>query len=212
VTRRTAKQRRDVAYHEAGHAVVAWLSGLPFGAITIVPKLDTMTAGSIDSPWYRQQTDNPRPPQFSCKCGLVLNVAPIIAAAIPDSDLRSDDDHGILNICVSYAGGEVTRILTGRLTGGEGSDYRDLGDIAEHCWPYHSDATRRALLRGLRLHTHDLLRDRWALVEALATAVLTRRKMTERQATAVLRRAWSMDWTRSLKVPAAKDGATGTGQ
>lgn len=191
---RASKQLREAAYHEAGHAVVAWLASLPFGEISIVPNRDTQTAGSIDSPWYRQQTENPPIPVANCgKCGARVDLAPVLATTFPDCDLRSEDDHATLNVCVFYAGGEATRILTGRLTGGEGSDYRQIADIAEHCWQYHGAATRRALLRGLRLHTHDLLRARWALVEALATAVLRRKKMTERQATAVLRSAWRAD-------------------
>jgi ATP-dependent Zn protease len=45
--RRTTKQLRRTAIHEAGHAVVGRVLGTTCGEATIVPDYDEMTAGAI---------------------------------------------------------------------------------------------------------------------------------------------------------------------
>ena len=52
---RTLRQREVTAYHEAGHAVAAFLEGRPIDFVTILPQEDTL--GSVTHPpigkWFR---------------------------------------------------------------------------------------------------------------------------------------------------------------
>jgi ATP-dependent Zn protease len=44
-------QRRATAHHEAGHAVVGGILGLPCGAVTIEPDQDSVGHAFVPSPW-----------------------------------------------------------------------------------------------------------------------------------------------------------------
>ena len=190
---RTHRQREATAYHEAGHAVVAWLSALPFGIISVEPDPDERYAGYVESAWHGYVSENPEPPTATChQCGAELNFAAAIAVYIPDRDLRSEQDYAVTCICSLFAGGEATRLLTGRTDPvGPSGDLREIGHIADYCahWGSHTAKTRRVLLQGLQLHTRDLLRTNWNLVTALAAAVLERNEVSEDDAAAVLRAA-----------------------
>jgi hypothetical protein len=178
-------QLEETAYHEAGHAVLAWLAGSPFERVSVVPDEDA--AGHIINPWW--QLAEP-PNQFvdvTCPtCGTC--VTPLVAHCFRDDELRDGEDVALHAARGLYAGGEAVKLRRGvrQRSGGCGSDDAQIADIIASTWPDYDDATHRALCCYLRLSARATLQRAWGEVEALAAALLERRTLNGDEARAIL--------------------------
>jgi hypothetical protein len=175
----------ETAYHEAGHAVLAWLAGSPFERVSIIPEEDS--AGHIINPWWKLAEPPNEFVNLTCPtCGAY--VTPLVAQCFRDDELRDEGDVALHAAQVLYAGGEAVKLRRGvrQRSVGCGSDDAQIADVIASAWPDYDDATHRALCRYLRLSARAELRREWVEVSALAAALLERRTLTGDEARAVL--------------------------
>ncbi len=56
------KQLTNIAYHEAGHAVISYFLGVPFKFVTIVPNVQKETAGHVETwpipKWFKPDMEH----------------------------------------------------------------------------------------------------------------------------------------------------------
>jgi len=151
------------AYHEAGHAVAAYVFKRPIDKLTIVPDADSYGAAHYRAGWF----DHLKPDvqitirtrerlEAGIVCGLAGTAAEMIFAG-PEAEKLAGTDLAQVATCADY------------LTGG----------IEE----------AEAYLKWLVIRTDALLQrePRWSCVEVLAAALLKRRHLSGRRARQIIR-------------------------
>lgn len=138
------------AYHEAGHAVMAQLCGQQVTEVEIVG--DTEHTGSVRSlrfPEEHSTEQDPSIPTAPIERRLLCTVAGMVAEAMVSGHRNWDEGSEDLDTAVRLA-------------------MQVVGDC-ERVLPF---------LQMVGDHTEDLLRGSWPAVEALAGALMDRRRMT----------------------------------
>jgi len=160
-----SKRRKleKTAYHEAGHAVIAWLLHRPFVHVSIIP--DDVNLGHLRK--------TPKP-----------------ASLHPEYE-RNARTEGWLRgeIMVDLAGPLAEKLTTGRgnwRIGADG-DFHHAFDMA--CYLTCGEAETTAFVRWLWERTKLLLEMNWPIMEALAKELLQRRVIGAKQARALMREA-----------------------
>lgn len=166
--RLTRKQHRQaVAFHEAGHAVMAYLQRIPFRRITIVPDPGADTLGSVLLGAWPDWA-NPESIKYREKAAL---------------------EYFQRRVRVDMAGQIAeTHHLSRRVRFGLYRDNCNAADGALHLCGGRND-TAQAMLDWLYLDTRDQLTAPavWPSVQALAEALLDHRTMTSRAARSCIR-------------------------
>lgn len=160
----TDKRLRATAYHEAGHAVVMWelrsrQGERGFEHVTIVPNEEQGSLGHC--------RNVPAPSDFH----------PDVETR-PEDVVRLQDD-----IVATFAGTEAEKRYTGRYNHvGADSDYHHAVELADYL--VGSNEECEALLRWLMVRTRALVAQPhvWAMIEALAAALLEHPTMTSEEA------------------------------
>ena len=143
--------RTATAYHEAGHAVVAWRLGVAVRGVSIVPDEDT-----------------------SGRC----HHAALIRGKYPELD---DSLRAVVRmqkqVMVSLAGLIAQRIHSPRSVRRyhAHTDHRAAVDVALHLTSSEEEAS--AFLKWLEIRTGNLLRAHWPMVDALSKELLARGSM-----------------------------------
>jgi hypothetical protein len=137
--------RRSTAYHEAGHAVIAFVGESPVGDISIIR----------DGP-DRGRTELPLPDDFD-------------PAYCDDASRRTVLEPWIL---AKHAGQAAERKAMGRTHRVRGArlDREQAEEAAE--WVTFSDQERRAYLRWLGARAVELVEREWDAIEGLASRLL----------------------------------------
>jgi len=153
------------AYHEAGHAVVAFALGLPYRTISI--KRDTDTLGRVHffkMPSARAEYDT----SYRQRGRLEPRIMSTLAGAIAE---------------------EIVKGTAGKL--GAQKDREDAAELASRFTS--SSREQQAYLKWLNVRTEELLRQRISLhrLHALAQELLVRKEMTGRECRAFLQRVIS---------------------
>jgi ATP-dependent Zn protease len=154
-------QDRVTAYHEAGHAVAAWTFGMRFKRVTIVPKDDSLGSLTL-SMWG-------------------TSVSPDLLS----TDDAEDVEYIRRRIVVSLAGGLAEEVLTGAPNDTMRShDLHSAVDLAGYVTRSLEDMEE--YLDSASLSASEVVRGNWAVIEALAGALLEHRTLNFEQATAVM--------------------------
>jgi ATP-dependent Zn protease len=124
-------ERRRTAYHESGHAVIAWLLGLRFRHITIVPS--GIFLGQVVMPPVRRSTA--RVSHLQIRRVILMRLAGGIAEGLARRDGQASGVSEDLNVALS-----LMRCLPGcRSMTGFTRRYRDMfkqaKDLVERNWP-----------------------------------------------------------------------------
>ena len=157
VKQANGSRSKGVAYHESGHAVVACLSGIPFRYVTITSPFDGHIQLKDQPPWADE--------------------APRLAAE--------------REVMVSFAGqvaeqkhlGKGTRrpALKGPVSGDD-ADVRKISRV----FGGHRPATILAWCQWLYLRTKETVDEHWPEIEAVASALLKRGRLSESEVKAIL--------------------------
>ena len=155
--------RTAVAYHEAGHAVVAHAHHVRIRAITIRPQDDALGQVAVKHPrWFLPELNSGA--DRSRVVGYAIDVAVVV-----------------------FAGPAAERLFTGRHNHlGADFDYQAVGQLAANLCG--SERQRRAMLRWLRITADEVV----ALdhiregIEAVAQALTERQRLTAGQVREVL--------------------------
>lgn len=139
------------AYHEAGHAVIAWANQIGLREASIIPNSTSGTLGHCRHatwPSFRPDTDN---------------------------SLRTRRRAEML-IMVALAGSEAEKRVTGRYNHrGAESDMHYAGGLTMYLTGSAEEA--EALLRWLTIRTRNVLENHWSTVEPLADALLNEQRL-----------------------------------
>ena len=163
----------EIAVHEAGHAVLAWITGRKIERVWMVK--DAQHARLLASPDHEFQTGS------------------VVLAALPD-DIDLQDPR-----CRVLAEREAMIALAGELAvirhrGCRKGQSLNRADLARLTYlAAQAEASEEPLapyLDRLALKTTLYLDVYWPFVEALARALLDRRDLTSRQVTDILRELW----------------------
>jgi hypothetical protein len=162
-TRRAARPLEHTAYHEAGHAVAAWVQHRRFTRVTIVPKAEVLGSCSLARlPTFHPDLDIDRRTEQWTEREILLSLAGIAAEAHligrrPRGWFDQNDVRQAFRLALYQAGGDV----------------KGAAAYLDWCW-YPA--------RGLVAHPLN-----WAAIEALAAALLAHRTLGERRARQVIR-------------------------
>jgi ATP-dependent Zn protease len=148
------RYRKDekTSYHEAGHAVAAYVCKYAAAVkkVTIVPEGEML--GCMWS--YRQPSFHP--------------------------DQKEDLNRIVDRTTVLLAGASAVKILTGRRQNkGAESDYEKAADMAGYASGNNDEVD--ALLRWAGIRTKNLLTVHWDLVERTATALMEHKTLSARE-------------------------------
>lgn len=163
--RRSEQRRRATAYHEAGHAVAAFIVQRGFRKISILE--DEETLGRVLYQKWRKDFD---------------------PSVIDPERARRQIEKAIVT---AYAGGEAERRHTGRRNArGSRSDDETAVDLA--CYviaDWEEELT--AFLRWLRIRSRNIVTvaQNWRAVEALAAALLDKGEVNVSEARDIIIRA-----------------------
>jgi hypothetical protein len=155
-----------IAHHEAGHAVLAWVQGLPIKRVHVVPNEKHLGAVVIPSS-YDDAIE-----------GDGWNVPAEREWVDPAKEARVD-----------VAGYLAVRRLSRSARTGASADLKHFEDCVGQLAPKTSpcwEAERRAWRVLLRAQARGLLEKNWPSVETLAAALVARRDLTGDEAAAVL--------------------------
>jgi ATP-dependent Zn protease len=164
-------EMRATAYHEAGHAVVADRLGYGFSTVSIIPDADDATHGRI---------------VFSC---------PVLASD-PNLGLTLRQEERVRNnIVVTLAGGIAEERFCGKptdeITLGTQSDRDSVTDLAFRM--AGSTAECQALLDWLATRADNIVTHRWPQIEAVAAALVERRRLSGTEARLIIRESYAQD-------------------
>jgi hypothetical protein len=167
------RRLRVVAYHEAGHAVAAWSLGVGLRDITIVPRADAL--GSVKHARI-----------FSKRVHEHLELL---------TSLRSfEGETGALRTAViSLAGIVAQRRYAPRSVPNANwdSDYAGANLMAERVCCGDEKEMQHWYRRAFR-RTERLIEWRWPAVEALASALLKKRKLSGKEAIAAIQNPYKL--------------------
>ena len=149
------------AYHEAGHAVIAWVHRVGLREVSIIPDADAGTLGHCGR--YRW-------PSFA-----------------PDAGLDARTERRAMNLMmVHLAGREAERRFTGRYNHiGAAADLETAYTLAAYVTG-DTDPETAAFLHWLTLRTRRALGIHWIAVEALATTLLNAQRLDGKQVREVI--------------------------
>jgi ATP-dependent Zn protease len=160
---RRPSQQTAVAYHEAGHAVVAHAQHVKIRAVTIRPQDDALGQVVVKHPrWFLPELN------AGSEKGRVLSYAIDVAVVI-------------------FAGPAAERLFTGRHNHvGADFDYQTVGSLAANLCG--SERQRRAMLRWLRVTADELVAsDRIREgIEAVAQSLIKRQRLTSGEVNEVI--------------------------
>ena len=171
--KRSEKEHRATAYHEAGHAVAAFLLDRPFRRVSIIQ--DEEGHGHVLYRKFHKRFD----PEYGSN----------------PQKARFQIERAIITL---MAGGEAERVHTGRRNNlGSSSDDETARDLATYIVPDWGDELV-AYLKWLRIRTRNLLKSprNWRAVEELAEALMEKGEMSAAEAKdTIIRglRAWSAE-------------------
>lgn len=153
----TARQDAPTAYHEAGHAVAAIHLYLPFKYVTIVPE-----PGSLGHVLHHKM-----PKWFNPEI---------------DKDSARVWYHARSHVICSLAGQVAQSKFVGRrVVRGAGGDHELVIEIASHLVGYGKTLT--AFVEYCRCECEDLIVARWREVEAIAAALIERKRLDRSECT-----------------------------
>jgi ATP-dependent Zn protease len=149
----TAASETATAYHEAGHAVAAWLRGMKFREVSILPNASANSLGHLlhagEPRWFH--------PEYDVSLRTVARV----------------ENH----ILVCFAGPAAEARLRGRHNWrGAGSDMQQAADMVSFLCG--SAEEEEAYLKLVRIRARGLVEAHWVKVEAIAMALMDRRRLT----------------------------------
>lgn len=175
-TRYTARKLRAVAHHEAGHAVIAHLMGIPFKSILVdhQPFTDEFGRPALGTIIFDREW-----PDWAIPCK-------------PSFDRKRARDYAARDVRMTLAGPLAETLFTRcwqDLPMNEGDDEFMAFEVAELL--YSQRKTQHQWVNRLRFQTLELLMrpDVWAAVEALATALVQHQMLNARQACHVIRQS-----------------------
>jgi Peptidase family M41 len=155
---------RSTAYHEAGHAMAAFVQGIRFRYVTIIPDSDNwghfqkFSSRLSEEGWY--------------------DTSPLVR------------DRLERHIVVGLAGREAQRLITRRYDHrGASSDYRNALNLVVHLVGSSEEAN--AYFRWLQVRAHKLVSApfRRPLLDALAVALLERQTIDGKEAATIMIKA-----------------------
>lgn len=152
------RQLKRTAYHEAGHAVVACLMGIPFRRVTVQP--DATFAGRV-------LLDRKEPPQAVCPWN-------------PDWDTKQARQYWKRHICGLLAGALAETIYTRCWQQQPASDeFTDESKALEIADYFDTPTKAQAWVNRLRFQTLETLRspDVWTAVDAVAQQLAKRKTL-----------------------------------
>jgi Peptidase family M41 len=165
--REGTKRLRRVAYHEAGHAVAAYVLRLPMREVSIIEEADSL--GHMEhapTPWFQPDVwyGDDRRTEHRIEARIIC------ALAGPAAEARW--------------GGRRNRV-------GAGQDERNALDLADYVAGDPTGEGARLYVAWLRHRAEGLVRRElyWAAVEALAAELLARRRVGARRARAIIKQA-----------------------
>ena len=178
VTRRAAcdnMTKRTIAYHEAGHVVVARLLGVHVALVTMVPGFGG-DAGALTESAASGACDDPEAFARGCEVDAKISLAGSTAEAIHRpaktrlkllrrrKDLKDDEENtmGLIVQAVLTRGGTPV------------TDLRGEGKTFEIVLNQDQTDAANALLDSLQGETRKLLLDNWSAVERVAAAFMER--------------------------------------
>lgn len=165
IKKRTTKQLTATAYHEAGHAVIAFFERRKYKSITIIPSGDSE----------------------GCVSGFQL-----IKNFNPDIEVnRRELNYLEKEIDILLAGPVATKLYSGIKYGGEGSGI-DIITVAElACYLYSSDEQINAYFNLMYICMRDRLRvpHIWAAIESLSKALLEQGTISYKKSREIIRGA-----------------------
>lgn len=163
---RITKRLEKTAYHEAGHAVVAYCLRRRFAEVSIIPADDTR--GHVGRPG-----------------NAIEGLDPYMDAESARTRNRIEAE-----IMVYFAGGVAEWIFSGRHGKGTGRDDDAVITFAEHVVSSHDEL--EAYISWLWIKTRNLLSEDycWAAVQALAKALLEQKEIGHRQARKIISTAF----------------------
>jgi hypothetical protein len=138
--------RRPIAYHEAGHAVIAWHLGVRVRSLTIVP--DEATLGRC----HHASLIRGRYPELDGSLGAVVKMQKNIMISLAGPIAQHLYNPHSVRRYHTYADHTLAADLALQLT--------------------ESEEESGALLKWLEIRTRGILRLRWALVESLGKKLL----------------------------------------
>lgn len=159
------KELRQIAYHEAGHAVISWMEGTGLGHVTIKPAEDSrgrFTGEGLDC--SSDEEDD----------------GPVIRDYTRDPDeVLAEDEWRKKWTRVTMAGSVAEHLLLGLQRGPiNGRKKGDGASIRQNFAASYSTQTNLAWVRWLYLTVRDDLRRKWLVVEALAEELLKRETLS----------------------------------
>lgn len=153
------------AYHEAGHAVMAWLLRLPFKEVSIVPDASQEFRGRI--------LHEPYPKWFNPE-----------VSSTPQVSQRTE-----AYIKTYFAGQIAERKLRGRAPAKSSHAGDDSGAIDFALSVAGSSEAASYFLRYLFCCARDSVFAYWPMVNAVAAALLKRKRLSEREVQRAIQRA-----------------------
>jgi len=167
---RASKRLRHTAIHEAGHAIIHRLLGIPCDEASIVPNDEEENLG-----YSKLQGFQPHE---------------IESAWDARGKFRSPDSVARARMMGTMAGREAEIVAFGHDTGGDGGDLAHLVDLALHSGigieGVDDDGVINVNLDRLRSKVPGLLRRHWRKVEAVAEALLARKTLSAAEIDALI--------------------------
>ncbi|HEX9238055.1 MAG TPA: hypothetical protein VF866_04760 [Xanthobacteraceae bacterium] len=184
--------KRLLAYHEAGHAVVARLLGVGVAVVIMFPTADQKAGVKTKSAEW-ETGDDPEAVAHACELDAKVVMAGSIAEQIhrpikTRTKLERRRKHGWASDTENASSfvGKAVLIRSGvppavfHFEGNKDYDY----DVTPE-----QIATANALLRRLHGETHKLLKDNWPAVERVAAAFMEQPLVSEEEIDALIARA-----------------------
>jgi hypothetical protein len=159
--KKAVKREEATAYHEAGHAVAAWVMDRPFRYVTIVPMEGTL--GHVQHPAWRE------------------HVQPDINV---DGRTRRLLEKAIFTL---LAGVRAEKRLTGRWNNIEAnSDFHDADDLASYLWGNPKVLQKYISFMESRVDAMIASDRHWKGIQALAAALLEKRRIGYQEAQEII--------------------------
>ena len=163
------KELESIAYHEAGHAVVAWRVGVKAKSLSIIPEPGSK-GRYIHKPYF---TD--------------IN---------PEYDTSPRAERRLKNMALVCLAGEIAQR---RFNSGEWRHYHGERDFEQASDLLHylagSEDDWQAHVNAIHLQAQQMVKDRsvWLCIGDLAAALLEHRELSGTETVRIIRAAWKRD-------------------